>query len=181
MSLITQSIPNHSTNQRKATSRIKTNFTILWCTFMLHRLEKWGVLESHEYHLLSSLQLRESSHGSPIEINGSYLKPWIGMRFSYTQKPKPESVCFTSLIHCKWFPEETGLKYFRTTSVNCIPGGASIRAPFKNPVTYACELQVHRPVTSIKTCCPQLLARNMINSQTNDLVSKVILSTVVTK
>jgi len=134
MSLITQSIPNHSTNQRKATSRIKTNFTILWCTFMLHRLEKWGVLESHEYHLLSSLQLRESSHGSPIEINGSYLKPWIGMRFSYTQKPKPESVCFTSLIHCKCFPEETGLKYFRTTSVNCIPGGASIRAPFKNPM-----------------------------------------------
>jgi len=134
MSLITQSIPNHSTNQRKATSRIKTNFTILWCTFMLHRLEKWGVLESHEYHLLSSLQLRESSHGSPIEINGSYLKPWIGMRFSYTQKPKPGSVCFTSLIHCKCFPEETGLKYFRTTSVNCIPGGASIRAPFKNPM-----------------------------------------------
>jgi hypothetical protein len=56
---------------------------------MLHRLKKSRVLESYEYHLLSSLQLRESSHGSPVEINGSYLKPWIGMRFSYAQKPKP--------------------------------------------------------------------------------------------
>jgi len=162
MSVITQSILNHSTIQGKATSRIKTNFTILWCAFMLHRFEKSGVLESYEYHLLSSLQFRESSHGSPIEINRSYLKPWIGMWFSYAQKPEPESICFTSLIHCKCFPEETGLKYFRTASVNCIPGGASIRARFKNPVIYANELPVHRPLTSIKKCCPQLLAWNMV-------------------
>ena len=96
----------------------------------------------------------------------------------------PESICFTSLIHCKCFPEETGLKYFRTASVNCIPGGASIRAPFKNPVTYACELQVHRPVTSIRKMLPTTSSSKHVfpyNSQTNDLVSEVILSTVLTK